>query len=516
MGEGTTAPALLQRRAARFGLTLGAIVLAGLAVRGTAHLLLGNSLATFVSVSWFGHALAGLVLIGLWVTLRTREREPTLVEHLETGAVVVAAVCFQLVGLQLEPEARPDYVVLLSLFVILVGRAAFVPSTPWRTGLLSAGIGVPFLALLAWHLNTSHDPSAPAHAVWSRPLNAAVWWSIVTVICVVITRTIYGLREKVREARRLGQYQLEELIVVGGMGEIYRASHALLRRPTAVKLIKPDRMDERTAARFEQEAQLTASLSHPNTVTVYDYGRTNEGVFYYAMELIDGADLQTVVEVTGPMPPARVARLLAQVAGALSEAHRGGLIHRDVKPSNLLLMARDGQEDTMKVVDFGLVKNTRADESLSGAGSIVGTPLYLSPEAILTPNEADARSDLYSLGAVGFFLLTGRPPFEGDNPMAVFSQHVSVPPPPPAELIETPLDPMLERLLLQCLRKDPCERPQTAREVEVRLLDAVERLGHWDAYDSAVWWREHGTPVRQAAAQSGDMSPTTVTVAARP
>jgi serine/threonine-protein kinase len=223
---------------------------------------------------------------------------------------------------------------------------------------------------------------------------------------------IYGLRREVRRALRLGQYTLEEKLGEGGMGVVYRARHALLRRPTAVKLLKGDRLGEASLRRFEREVQLTASLSHPNTVSVYDFGRTPEGVVYYAMEYLEGLSLEQLVAEAGAQPPGRVVHVLRQVLGALAEAHGVGLVHRDVKPGNVILCERGGLSDVAKVVDFGLVKDLDAADALSHEGMLVGTPLYLAPEAIRSPN-ADPRSDLYSLGAVAYVLLTGNHVFDG-------------------------------------------------------------------------------------------------------
>jgi serine/threonine-protein kinase len=488
--------AFLQARVARFGLFIGLISLAGFLVRSALHLALGNAPSTFLSSAWGAHLLAAVLLLGLFALLRGRPRRRRTVAALEVAGIFGAAVCYEVVGLHLLPEARSDYVLLLTLNVMFVGRAAFVPSSPTRTLWLTALAGVPLLALIYLDLRLgTPDPSMPPHAAETRTLNAAVWWTFITMLSVLITRTIYGLRREVRQARRLGQYQLEELLAVGGMGEVYRARHAMLRRPTAVKLIRPERVGERALARFEREAKLTAGLSHPHTVTVYDYGRTEEGVFYYAMELLEGADLQTVVELTGPLPPGRACRILAQVAGALAEAHAAGLIHRDVKPGNILLVERGGDADTAKVVDFGLVKDAAEDDlGLSEDGRILGTPLYVSPEAIADPDAVDERSDLYALGAVAYFLLTGRPPFRGKTPLDVYRQHLESLP-PPLDTAE-PLDPTFERVILECLEKAPRFRPQSAREVEIRLLDAAERLEPWDAYDAKRWWAEHGPALR--------------------
>ena len=239
-------------------------------------------------------------------------------------------------------------------------------------------------------------------------------------------RTMSRLRRQVVEARKLGQYRLRRRIGCGGMGEVYLAEHQLLKRPCAVKLIRPcAATDPRALARFEREVRLTATLSHPNTVDVYDYGRAEDGTYYYVMEYLRGLSLAELVERHGPLPPERAVYLLRQVCGALREAHAAGLIHRDLKPSNIFAARRGGMEDVAKLLDFGLVRPapTAGAAHLSAEGQIVGTPLFMSPEQARGAHELDERSDIYSLGAVAFYLLTGRPPFEGDDGITVMIAH---------------------------------------------------------------------------------------------
>jgi serine/threonine protein kinase len=309
------------------------------------------------------------------------------------------------------------------------------------------------------------------------------------VIATLASFVIYGLREEIRQAHRLGQYTLEEKLGEGGMGTVYRASHAMLRRPTAVKLLPPDKAGEVALQRFEREVQLTASLSHPNTISVFDYGRTPDGIFYYAMEYLDGTNLHDLVKEDGPQPPGRVVHILGQVASALVEAHGVGLIHRDVKPENVILCERGGVPDVAKVVDFGLVKDLEpgADTRLTQANVVQGTPLYLSPEAISDPDAVDARSDLYSLGAVGYYLLTGTPVFSGRTLVEVCSHHLHTPPDPPSARVDTPIPADLEELILACLEKDPARRPFAAAV----LRDALRSLAvapEWTDKTAREWW----------------------------
>jgi len=316
---------------------------------------------------------------------------------------------------------------------------------------------------------------------------------------------IYGLRKEVHTAQRLGQYTLESKIGEGGMGAVYRARHAMLRRPTAVKLLLPDRTREEDLARFEREVQRTAELTHPNTITVFDYGCTHDGIFYYAMEYLEGASLAQVVEVGGAQPAERVVHVIQQVAGALHEAHGSGLIHRDIKPPNIILCERGGMLDVAKVVDFGLVKDQRGRSfSLTEASALTGTPLFISPEALTAPDRVDARSDLYSLGAVAYYLLTGQLVFDGNTVIEVCGHHLHSRPDPPSSRLPCPVHEALESLLLACLEKDPAKRPQSAAELQERL-HATGLASGWSQERARAWWNEHRAEIhaqRQARMNS--------------
>jgi serine/threonine-protein kinase len=290
----------------------------------------------------------------------------------------------------------------------------------------------------------------------------------------VIAKVVYGLRAEVKSAMKLGQYTLEDEIGRGGMGAVYRAKHALLRRPTAIKLLAPDRSSAIDQKRFEREVQLTSALTHPNTIAIYDFGHTRDGVFYYAMELLDGVSLEELVENEGPQAPDRVIHILLQTAGALAEAHAASLIHRDVKPANVFLTTRGGIEDFVKVLDFGLVKEIETnDPSLTSTDAIAGTPLYMAPEAITDPTGIDARVDLYALGGVAYWLLTGTPPFEGANLIEICSQHLHAPVEPPSERVGRPIPDALEQIVLHCLAKSREDRPGSARAL-IALLEAAK------------------------------------------
>jgi serine/threonine protein kinase len=302
------------------------------------------------------------------------------------------------------------------------------------------------------------------------------------------------LSEAELKARKLGQYQLEEKIGEGGMGVVYRARHALLRRDTAIKLLLPDRADPEAIQRFEREVQLTCQLSHPNTVQIYDYGHTPEGLFYYAMEYLRGLNLKELVLRFGPQPEGRVVHILTQVCDALSEAHHQGLVHRDIKPANVFLTHRGGVPDSVKVLDFGLVRRFRAEsetgEMPADERGLVGTPLFMSPESIHSPGRSDPRSDIYSLGALAYFLLTGTYVFDGATLEEVIHKHLHEPPTPPSQRGNVPVSQAFEAVILQCLEKDPARRPASVDELKARLQPTLH-AAQWDTEARRAWWSRY-------------------------
>jgi serine/threonine-protein kinase len=321
-----------------------------------------------------------------------------------------------------------------------------------------------------------------------------LWGSVIVAIASLASKVIYGLREEAVKAQRLGQYELLSKIGQGGMGEVYRARHALLRRPTAVKLLLPERSGQAALARFEREVRLTAKLTHPNTVAIFDYGHTPEGFFYYAMELLEGVDLEQLVAQDGAQPESRVVHILTQVCGSLAEAHGMGLVHRDIKPANIVLCERGGVLDTAKVVDFGLVKESDAaasagDAKLSVVNTLIGTPLYMAPETIKHPETAGPSSDLYALGAVGYFLLTGSTVFSADTAMEVCAAHLYEQPERPSARSGTSFNDALETLILSCLEKDADKRPPSATALRQSLLQCG--VEPWTEGQAASWWNAH-------------------------
>lgn len=397
--------------------------------------------------------------------------------------------------------------VVVAMALALTARAALVPTSPRHTVALTAGLGIPLV--FVWVIDVSifaiPDPGLPEHYATSGadlgviPVIVAIWWAITTAVCFVISRVVHGLQVEVLAARKLGQYTLEEKLGEGGMGEVYRARHSRLRRPTAIKLLPAARSSEVAVTRFEAEVQLTAELTHPNTITIFDYGRTDEGVFYYAMEHLAGVTLEEVVAVDGAQPAARVIKILEQAAGALQEAHAAGLIHRDIKPANIMLAHQGNDPDAVKVLDFGLVRPIEPtdDVGLTLEGSLVGTPQYLAPETISAANSAGPRSDLYSLGAVGYFLLTGTHVFSGANLVEMCAHHLHTAVEPVASRLGRPVAEDLAAMLMQCLAKRPEDRPDGAAALIVRLRQCKDH-GGWTPEDAESWWERIQGPLAES------------------
>jgi serine/threonine-protein kinase len=432
------------------------------------------------------HFIGVLGAAAMWLATRRGERVPSVLDAFDIGGTLAIIGLFVAAGGVLAPGVG-TFVGLLAFLMGTLTRAVVVPSTARRSLFVGLMIAAEVMAFAVWS-----GQSAGRGAV--QAVVATTCWGLAGVaLGTFASHTIFGLRRQVRRAHILGQYRLEAKIGEGGMGEVWRASHALLCRPTAVKLLPPERMGEDAIRRFEREVQMTALLTHPGTVAIYDYGRTRDGIFYYAMELLDGTDLESLVRQYGPQPSGRVVHILVQICGALAEAHDLGLVHRDVKPANIVLSPRSGEHEFAKILDFGLVKAIPSElqlgSALSGANTITGTPLYISPEAIRAPKSVDARSDLYALGAVAWFLLVGRPPFGGQNMLEVCSKHLQTAPEHPSTALGQPIPPDLEDAVLACLEKRPEARPADARALR-DLLERSTAAGQWSATDAAAWWQE--------------------------
>lgn len=486
--------AFLQERLAIFGLSLWLLAGGSWLALALAHVFGSGQPGGYTpfSINGIAHLGGALVCGALWLITRRGRRGPALLQGLDLTVSILIMTGFTAGGAVLSDPTIGHFVALLCFNTVMLTRAIVVPSTPQRTLLIGLFTGLEVVAVAAWRVDPGVSPIAKVVA-------SACWSTAAIAIGTMASRTIFGLRREVDRARVLGQYRLEERIGHGGMGEVWRASHALLRRPTAVKLLPPDRMGEETIRRFEREVQITAQLTHPNTVAIYDYGRTRDGIFYYAMELLEGTDLESLVTTHGPQPPGRVAHVLVQICGALAEAHDLGLVHRDVKPANILLSPRKGEHEFAKILDFGLVKSieTSGDHpGITASTTITGTPLFMAPEAIREPTSVDGRSDLYSLGAVAWYLLVGRPPFQGQNILDVCSRHLYSPAARPSNALGRPVPAGLEDAILACLDKRPDTRPQDARELRERL-ESCGVTGSWPVAAAAAWWRER-PPARSA------------------
>jgi serine/threonine-protein kinase len=301
------------------------------------------------------------------------------------------------------------------------------------------------------------------------------------------------------------------------MGEVWKAKHRLLVRPAAIKLIRKEALGSeeqavRTAVRrFEREAQATAALRSPHTIELYDFGVTEEGTFYYVMELLDGLDLKRLIERYGPVPAARALHILHQACHSLHDAHQAGMVHRDIKPANIFT-CRQGQDfDFVKVLDFGLVAaSAEADfarTQLTRDGVVSGTPAFMAPEQAVGDRAVDPRVDIYSLGCVGYWLLTGALVFEGPSPMAVLLKHAKDTPSPPSARSEVPIPPEVDRLILDCLEKDPDRRPRSVRELAARIARCQAAIGEWTSDRAEEWWRMHAPA---APAESAPELPATM------
>lgn len=434
------------------------------------------------------HLAGSLWFAGVWLFAKRADASLTTLRVLDAVALIGGCGLYAAMGRHLtflQSVTGHDtwiglYAGVLACVNTIMARAIMVPSRATRTCWLSFIAALPLI-----------PAAAATTGVAAAVVNVACWAAVAVAIATLGSRVIFGLRSEAARVKRLGQYTLEEKIGAGGMGIVYRASHAMLRRPTAIKLLPPDRAGEANLQRFEREVQMTAKLSHPNTITIYDYGRTPDGVFYYAMEYLDGITLEELVRRGGPLPPGRVIHVLRQVCRALAEAHDRALLHRDIKPANIFLTERGGEPDVVKVLDFGLVKTMSSDSpeaTMSAAIVLAGTPLYMPPESMLSPHTADARSDLYAVGAVGYYLLTARTVFEGATVAEVFAQHLQAAPVPPSQRTATFVPPDLDAVILRCLSKQLAERPPDARSLE-RELKRCAAEGTWTTEDAGAWWQ---------------------------
>jgi serine/threonine-protein kinase len=374
-----------------------------------------------------------------------------------------------------------------SMVILIYG--IFMPNT-WRR---AAAILVPVACIpyaVTFIIDLRYTQVAfvlEMHLVMSLPMTL-----FAAGVAIYAAHIINSARQDAFEARQYGQYRLQDKLGSGGMGEVYKAEHLLLKRPCAIKLIRPEYIAEpRVLARFEREVKATAKLTHWNTIEIYDYGQAADGTFYYVMELLDGLNLDEIVDRYGPLPPERAVHFLSQTCNALREAHATGLVHRDIKPANIFAARLGGVYDVAKLLDFGVVRETTMpdDPNLTGLGTIVGTSLYMSPEQALASGYATRAADIYSLGGVAYFLLTGRPPFVGTSITQVLVAHARENVTPPSEFRpDLPKD--LEQIVIRCLEKKPRDRFQTAEDLGQALADCA-CAAQWTQQQAVEWWQQH-------------------------
>ena len=385
------------------------------------------------------------------------------------------------------------YMSLVYATFTVFARALLVPSSARRTFTTSLLTFVPMaITAFAVALTTSQDLTPTAFFFGCQLLS-----HLAIVLATAGSTVIYGLRSQVNVAAQLGQYKLERVISKGGMGTVYRANHTLLRRETAIKLMQVTNTE--TLEHFEQEVQAMSELTHPNTVVVYDYGRSLDGQFYYAMEYLPGVDLHNLVKRYNALPSGRVARLLAQVCGALQEAHERKLVHRDIKPANIIVCERGGAPDVAKVVDFGLVKDV--GKTTNTTQTIKGTVGFIAPEVVTDPDLVGPAVDIYAVGCVAYYLVTGRNVFTAATPMEQLRLHVKAEPTPPSKLVPA-IAPELERIILRCLAKQPRDRFASARELAAALRTVP--TGDWTDAMARAWWRDRRAAEAQEAALSAN------------
>ena len=403
----------------------------------------------------------GIAALNAWASVLPRPGEI----HISWNAILI------LVYSMIAPSS-PRRMLLASLTAAMMDPAAFA---------VSSVAGLP-------------TPSGTVILVMTWPSLACAF------VAMVPSRVLQRIGRRLHEAQELGSYHLLEPLGTGGMGEVWRARHRLLARDAAIKLVRPELLGARTAdeskvvlRRFEREAQATAMLSSPHTIQVFDFGITQDGAFYYVMELLTGRDLESLVREFGPLPASRVIYLLRQVAHSLADAHARGLVHRDIKPANIYVCRMGLDYDFAKVLDFGLVKVKRATsgDTLSTIDhTTTGTPAYMAPETILGDVEVDRRADVYALGCVAYYLLTGELVFDADTSMKMLMHHLNTPPVPPSQRTELPIPKELDDLVLACLQKDPDKRPQNAGEL-FRMAYNCRACEGWDETAADAWWQVH-------------------------
>ena len=440
----------------------------------------------------------GLSLSVAWIAYREMLPSEKLLDLgllYEIGEALCLGIMFH--SISMRPDVIPRGWSAVAVWILAFPLV--VPNTWGKTALATAAAAL--MDPVSLFLNVLAGSARPS---WLTAFLLFVPTVVAGCVSLVVSRIVFELAIAAGKGQEMGSYRLEELLGRGGMGEVWRASHRLLARAAAVKLIRIDPSSDarELLRRFEREARATAALRSPHTVDVYDYGTTEDGTFYYVMELLEGFDLETLVHQFGPLPPERAIFLLEQTCHSLGEAHEGGLIHRDVKPANIYVCRYGPDWDFVKLLDFGLVKNPASNDpsQVTVAGVIAGTPGYMSPEMGLGSPDVDWRTDIYALGCVAYWLVTGHRVFEEGSPMQVLMDHIQKRPEPPSRRLEGHIPAELDRIILACLEKDPNNRPQTTKEL-VERLRSVPVSTQWTEERARHWWLANGSRAREARAE---------------
>jgi serine/threonine protein kinase len=501
----TNGAAFVQQRIALFAKILTSITFVFLIASVAMTAALGRSLAAmFAEPTTIAHVSGMTLLAVVWLVARSGRHSVSVLGILDAGSTIACCTAWAMFVTDTIPDSI--YWGVVAEILTILARAIIVPSSASRTLGISALALLPLMVRIGFWLQAiGHRSEAGA---LQPPLVTVIYQLIVISAAVFMatttSRIIYELRRKVQEANEVGPYSLEERLGAGGMGEVWRARHRFLVRSAAVKLIRPEvlasgQIDaELLFRRFEREARVTASLRSPHTVQLYDFGQAEDGSLFYVMEMLAGIDLEKLVARHGPVPAERAIHILKQACHSLAEAHQNGLIHRDVKPANIFVSCFGTDTDFVKVLDFGLVglarERTDLDRvnqvNLTQEGSIGGTPAYAAPEIVLGEAQYDHRVDIYAMGCVGYWLVTGKLVFEGDTPMKIMLDHARTPPPRPQTRTELPIPPELEQLILDCLEKDPSRRPESASVLATRLAN-IPVSQAWTAERAEKWWRTH-------------------------
>jgi serine/threonine-protein kinase len=446
--------------------------------------------------------LAAGVLAALLSPLASSVRRVRVLEILLFGGLTLLPIASQYVvnAIWMERSDLPSVIAtvkngVLEMVLLMFLYGTFIPNRPktvaWVAMIMAFGnlLGLTLLSERPEFAEIIEDFFSV------EPVGTNAVFLLVGVGMAVFGSTVLnGLRKELHQARKFGQYHLIRKLGEGGMGEVYLAEHALLKRPCALKLIRPEaNADPLAQARFEREVQSSARLSHHNVIAIYDYGHTNDGTFYYVMEYLNGMSLGDMVKGHGPLSHGRLIHLFRQVCAGLAEAHALGLIHRDLKPGNIYVARVGGEPDVAKVLDFGLVKitNDTGSTALTAETTVSGTPLYMAPEQAVGDKHMDQRADIYALGAVMYHAATGQPPFEGDNPLMVMMAHARDPIVPPSQ-IRPDLPSDLEAVILTCLSKKADERYASVRELSLALA-SCSSAREWDTLQADAWWSDKPT-----------------------